>query len=134
MIFLKMSWKLGVIKVFKNNCIININNENFKKIFINVPALIIVSVALIAVTIVISCFRDFYRRYVIPIFIIFTGLFAILVAISITAYTSKVIIMAVVATLVVTIGLTIYACNQITLLLEIKIKNFMFCITNIRLQ
>lgn len=73
--------------------------------------LIIVSVALLAVTIVIACCTDFFRKYALPLFIIFTLLMALLVAMSICAFKSKVVLLAVGITLFLTIALTIYACN-----------------------
>jgi hypothetical protein len=76
----------------------------------NTPMVIIISVGLLAVTIVMACCTDFFRRHALPIFIIFTLLMALLVSIAITGFSSKVVLMAVVITLGLTIGLTIYAC------------------------
>ena len=74
-------------------------------------AVIALSVLLIILSIVIGCCTDFFRRYALPIFIIFTLLVSVLVAICISAYQSSVVLIAVVFTLVLVIGLTIYACK-----------------------
>jgi len=86
------------------------NNDTARRTFGNPVTLILVSVLMLAITFIMACCQDFYRRYVVPIFIIFTILFAIMIAVSIMAFDSNVIFMAVVATLAVTLALTAYAC------------------------
>lgn len=87
------------------------NNEGVKKVLINPAMIIIVSVSLLAVSLIMACCTDFFRRHAFPLFVIFTLLMAILVAISICGFQSKIILMAALITLVVTIALTIYACK-----------------------
>jgi hypothetical protein len=86
------------------------NSTTFRSIFINNAAVIIISVALFAVSIVIGCCTDIFRKFALPLFILFTALEALLVAIAICGFSSKVILMAVGITLLLTIALTIYAC------------------------
>lgn len=74
--------------------------------------IILVSVGLIALSLVISCCTDVFRKYALPLFILFTILMSILVAISICGFQSKVILMTVAITLVLTIALTIFACTN----------------------
>ena len=76
----------------------------------NTPMIIIISVGLLTVSMVLACCISFFRRYALPLFIIFTVLMALMVAIAITGFSSKAILMAVGITLALTIGLTIYAC------------------------
>jgi hypothetical protein len=94
---------------------IGMNSPAFKSIFVNTPAIIIISVSLIGVSLVIGCCTDFFRRYALPIFIIFTILMALTVAISVSAYSSKVILLAAGITLALTTGLTAFACKLIFL-------------------
>ena len=86
------------------------NNEGFRKTFGSSGVLILVSVLLVVLSIVIACCNEFFRRYAIPIFTLFTLLVSLLVAITITKYKSQAILTAVVLTLVLVAGLTAYAC------------------------
>lgn len=86
------------------------SSTTFRSTFINTATVIIVSVALLAVSIVIGCCTDVFRKYALPLFLLFTALEAFLVAIAICGFSSKVILMAVGITLALTLVLTIYAC------------------------
>lgn len=86
------------------------NNKTFQSIFLNPVTIVITSVSLIAVSIVMACCTDFFRRHALPLFLIFTFFMSILVAASICGFQSKLILTAVVITLVLTVALTIYAC------------------------
>ncbi len=87
------------------------NSTGFRSIFINSIAVIIISVSLLAVSLVIGCCTDTFRKYALPIFLLFTALEALLVSIAICGFSSKVILMAVGITLALTLILSIYACN-----------------------
>jgi FtsH-binding integral membrane protein len=76
----------------------------------NTAVVIVVSVSLIAITLVMACCTDFFRRHALPLFIIFTLLMSLMVAMSICGFKSNIILMAAGITLVMTIALTIYAC------------------------
>lgn len=91
------------------------NSEWFRLTFINPATIIVVSVALLAVSIVMGCCTDFFRRYALPLFVIFTFLMAMMVAISICGFKSKIILTAAAITLGLTIVLTIYACKSIVI-------------------
>lgn len=86
------------------------NIPAFQQFFKSTPVVIVVSVGLIAITMVMACCIDLFRKYALPFFALFTVLLSILVAASICGFQSKVIMMAVAITLVLTISLTIYAC------------------------
>jgi len=83
----------------------------FKQAFVNVPALIILTVLIIAVTCAIACCMQTFRKYALPIFIVFTILMSLLVAIAISGYSSQAILTAVGITLFLVVSLTIYACT-----------------------
>lgn len=87
------------------------NSPAFRKIFANTAVVIVLSVALLALSIVIACCTDFFRKYALPLFITFTLLMSIMVAIAISAYESKVVLTAAGVTLLLAAALTIYACN-----------------------
>jgi len=74
------------------------------------PAFIIITVLLITLSIIIACCTDVFRRYALPIFVLFTALISLLVAIGISAYKSESILAAVLITSVLVVGLTVYAC------------------------
>ena len=94
---------------------IGYNNPGFKQTFGSLPAFIIITVLLLTLCIVISCCTDVFRRYALPIFVLFTGLISLLVAIGITAYKSESILAAVLITSVLVVGLTVYACIFFTI-------------------
>jgi len=73
---------------------------------------IVLSVALLALSIVIACCTDFFRKYALPLFITFTVLMSIMVAIAICAYQSKVVLTAAGITLLLSAALTLYACKD----------------------
>jgi FtsH-binding integral membrane protein len=87
------------------------NSPAFKETFASTAVVIVLSVAIMAISIVIACCTEFFRKYAIPLFIVFTILMAIMVAISICAYESKVVLTAAVITLVLAAALTLYACT-----------------------
>ena len=89
------------------------NSDWFKRAFINLPMIIILSVLLIALSFFIGCCVDTFRKVALPVFIVFTLLFAIIVGISICGYRSKVVLMAAGITFILVAGLTAYACNFI---------------------
>ena len=82
----------------------------FKKTFANLVSVIVLSVLLVTISCFIACCMTTFRKYALPLFIIFTLLISILVAISISAYKSSVVMLAVGITLLLVIALTIYAC------------------------
>jgi FtsH-binding integral membrane protein len=86
------------------------NNQGFRQTFGSMPAFIIITVLLITLCIIISCCTDIFRRYALPIFVLFTALLSLLVAIGISAYKSESILAAVLITSVLVVGLTVYAC------------------------
>jgi FtsH-binding integral membrane protein len=65
-----------------------------------------------ALSCVIRCCTEVFRKYALPIFIVFTILFALLVAISISNYKSKVIMLAAGLTFLLVVALTAYACKN----------------------
>jgi FtsH-binding integral membrane protein len=91
------------------------NSVTFKAIFVNIPALIILTVLLIGLSCFIGCCLHEFRKCAIFIFIAFTIVFALLVGISICAYKSKIILLAAAITFALTLGLTAFACkNRLT--------------------
>jgi FtsH-binding integral membrane protein len=50
------------------------NSTTFRSTFINTVTVLIVSVALLAVSIVIGCCTDVFRKYALPLFLLFTAL------------------------------------------------------------
>ena len=58
----------------------------------------------------IACCMQTFRKYALPIFIVFTILMSLLVAIAISGYSSQAILTAVGITLFLVVGLTVYAC------------------------
>ncbi len=88
------------------------NSPVFKKVFVNLPMIIILSVVLMALSCVIGCALATFRKYALPIFIAFTLVFALLVGISISGYQSKIVLMAAGITFALVAALTIYACNS----------------------
>jgi FtsH-binding integral membrane protein len=87
------------------------NSITFKEIFVNTAMVLGMSVALLAISIVMACCTDFFRKYALPLFVAFTVLMSIIVGISICGYKSNVILTAAAITLLLTISLTIYACS-----------------------
>lgn len=60
---------------------------------------------------VIGCCNEVFKKFALPIFIAFTLLFALLVAISICGFKSKIVLMAAGLTFLLVLALTAYACN-----------------------
>ena len=89
------------------------NSPAFKTVFMNTPMIIILSVLLMGLSCFISCATDAFRKFALPIFIAFTLVFALLIGISICGYKSKIILMAAGLTLLLTAGLTIFACTYL---------------------
>ena len=87
------------------------NSQAFTKIFVNTPVIIIVSVLIMAISLVIGCCTEVVRKYGLPILIFFTLLFSILVGIICSMTSSKIVLMAAGITAVIVIGLTAYACT-----------------------
>ena len=94
---------------------IGFNSPTFREVFAGTAVVIVLSVALLALSIVISCCTDFFRKYALPLFITFTLLMSIMVAISICAYESKVVLTAAGITLLLSAALTLYACNYFSI-------------------
>lgn len=80
------------------------------------PMLIILSVLLIAMSCVIGCCTDVFRKCALPIFIAFTLVFSLLVGISISNYESKIIFLAFGFTFFIVAALTAFACNSLFIL------------------
>ena len=78
----------------------------------NTPAIIIISVLLIGISLVIGCCWEAVRPYGLPILIVFTLIFSLFVGIACAASKTSVVATAAVATLGLVIGLTIYACTD----------------------
>lgn len=76
----------------------------------NTAVIIIVSVLLLAVSIVISCCVDVVRKFGLPVLIIFTLLFSILIGITCATTNPQIVLTAAGITAVIVIGLTIFAC------------------------
>lgn len=76
--------------------------------------MIIVSVLLLALSIVIGCCVEVVRKYGLPILIAFTFLFSILVGIICSETKSEIVLMAAGITAVIVIGLTAYACKIVS--------------------
>lgn len=62
-------------------CVWAMKTQSFKTIFVNTPAMIIISVLLIVLSIVVGCCVETMRKYGLPILLAFTFLFAVLVGI-----------------------------------------------------
>ena len=87
------------------------NSQWFKDTFVQIVPMIILSVLVLGISIVIGCCTDVFRRYALPLFIIFTLLLSLLVAISISGYKSDSVLLAVAITMALVVALTIYACK-----------------------
>jgi FtsH-binding integral membrane protein len=87
------------------------NSESFRKTFGSTAAIIILSVGLMVFSIVIGCCQDFTRKYGLPILIIFTIIFALLVGVICSASNPQVVTTAAGITALVVIALTIFSCN-----------------------
>ena len=87
------------------------NSEIFKKIFVNIPVMIILSVLLIALSCVIGCCTDFMRKFGLPIFILFTLVMGLLVGIACAGTKPHIVLAAAGLTLLIVAVLTAYACN-----------------------
>jgi FtsH-binding integral membrane protein len=87
------------------------NSPLFQKIFVNIPAIIILSVLLMAMSCFIACATEAFRKFALPIFILFTIVFSLLIGISICGYKSKIILMAAGLTFLLVAALTIFACK-----------------------
>ena len=78
--------------------------------------MIILSVLLMAMSCVIGCCTDVFRKCALPFFIAFTLVFSLLVGIIVCGYQSKVVLIAVGITFVVVAALTAYACKYLFIL------------------
>jgi len=90
---------------------IGYNNPLFNQFILQTPVIIIVTVGILAVSLIIGCCTNFFRRYALPLFIIFTVLMALLVAISICGFKSKVVLLSAAITLLLVLALTVFACK-----------------------
>lgn len=88
------------------------NSPTFQKIFVNLPVIIVLSVALMALTCAMACFHDQFKKCALPFYITFTVIFALLIAISICGFRSKVVLLAAGITFAIVTVLTLYACTQ----------------------
>lgn len=93
-------------------CVWAMKSEFFKSVFGSAPAIIIVSVLLMVLSISIACCcQDAYRKYGLPILIVFTILFAILVGIVCSKTKPEIVLAATGITALIVVGLTLYACT-----------------------
>lgn len=92
-------------------CAWAMKTQSFKTMFVNTPAIIIISVLLMALSIVVGCCGETMRKYGLPILIGFTILFSLLVGIICAGTKPEIVLMATAITAVVVVALTIYACN-----------------------
>ena len=88
------------------------NSLWFRQTFGSLAAVITLSVLMIVMACFIGCCMQAFRACALPIFIIFTLVVSLLVAVCITAYQSSTVLLAVGITLALVIGLTIYACKS----------------------
>ena len=91
------------------------NSQTFKNIFVNTPMIIVVSVSLMAVSIAVACFQEVMRKYGLPILIVFTLLFSILVGIICAQTKSSIVLTAFGITAFLVIALTAYACINVVI-------------------
>ncbi len=89
------------------------NNQSIKDIIGQTWVVITASVLLLAMTIFIYCFTETFRKFALPIFIIFTIVFSVVVASVVSAYDSKTVLAAAALTAAVVVGLTAYACKYL---------------------
>lgn len=75
--------------------------------------IIVVSVSLMAISFVVACCQEVMRKYGLPILIVFTLLFSILVGIICAQTKSNVVLTAFGITAFLVIALTAYACNYL---------------------
>ena len=88
-----------------------LDNEKFKSIFANTPVIIILSVAILALSIVIGCCVEFMRKYGLIIFIIFTVLFSLFVGIACALSKPYLVFTAAGITCLIVVSLTAFACK-----------------------
>ena len=87
------------------------NSPWFQRTFANLVSVIVLSVLMITLSCVIACCMQALKGCALPVFIFFTIVVSMLVAISISAYKSSTILLAVGITMALVVGLTIYACK-----------------------
>lgn len=92
-------------------CVWAMNSQTFKNIFDNTPALIILSVLLMVMSIGIGCCPDFVRNYGLPILFTFTIVFGLFVGIICAKTKPEIVLAATAITALVVIGLTIFSCT-----------------------
>lgn len=92
-------------------CVWAMKSDSFKTIFVNTPAIIIVSVLLMAFSCFIGCFSEALQKYGLPIMLVFTLLFSILVGIICSKTKPEIVLTATAITAAIVIALTIFACN-----------------------
>ena len=86
------------------------NSKTFKNTFVNTPAIIILSVLLIASSIAIGCCWRALRPYGPIVTIVFTLIFALMIGIVCAGTKPDIVAMAAAITFVICVGLTIFAC------------------------
>ena len=89
------------------------NSEIFKKIFVNTPVIIILSVLMVALSCVVGCCTDFMRKFGLPIFILFTIVMSLLVGIACAGTKPHIVLAAAGLTCLIVAALTAYACTYL---------------------
>ena len=89
---------------------ISYNNRTFSSWLITPSVYIISSIGLITISIIISCCTNFFRKFALPLFVLFTLFASFLVSMSIYFESPQAILLAFLATFILTFSLTIYAC------------------------
>lgn len=92
-------------------CLIAMKSQTFRNIFGNAVAVIILSVLLLVFSIAIGCCAETFRKYGLPILIVFTVIFALLVGVICSMTKPEIVLAATGITALIVVGLTIYACK-----------------------
>ena len=91
------------------------NSLWFQQTFGNITAVIVLSVLMLVSACFIGCCMQAFRACALPIFIIFTLIVSLLVAVCVSAYQSSTVLLAVGITLTLVTALTIYACKNVVI-------------------
>ena len=92
-------------------CAWAMNSPSFKNMFVNVPAIIILTLLLLVISIVIGCCYERVRQYALRIFVVFLIVESLLVGILCAQTNPSIVLTAAAITTAIVIGLTVYACK-----------------------
>lgn len=95
-------------------CAWAMNSPTFKNMFVNVPAIIILSILLLVVSLAIGFCYQRVRQYALPLFAVFVVVESLFVGIICSQTNPSVVLTAAAITTVIVLALTAYACNNVS--------------------